>query len=42
MTRTIPCRRTILHLLQIRFTEARTFIPHDPFFDETEGAPSFF
>src|SRR5262249_46136407 len=27
MTRTTPRRRTILHLSQIRFTDARTFIP---------------
>ena len=26
MTRTMPARRMILHLLQIRLTEARTFI----------------
>jgi hypothetical protein len=26
MTRTTPCRFTILHLSQIRFTEALTFI----------------
>jgi hypothetical protein len=26
MTRTTPRRRTILHLSQIRFTDARTFI----------------
>src|SRR5690242_3981035 len=26
MTRTTPCRRTILHLSQIRFTDALTFI----------------
>mgnify|MGYP007030110766 CR=1 FL=1 len=28
MTRTWPCRRMILHLRQMTFTDARTFMVH--------------